>query len=485
MFFQQFYLNCLAHASYVLGSGGEAAVVDPQRDVEVYLDEAAKHGLRITRIFETHMHADFVSGHKELAKRTGAQIYAGARSGAKLPHAVMRDGDEIRFGNCMLKVMETPGHSIDSLCFAVHDFDQPPGAPQPWAVLTGDTLFIGDVGRPDLSPVYSPQQLAAMLYDSLHNKLLALPDSTLVYPAHGAGSLCGRVIGEGRHSTIGQERRFNYALQPRGKDEFVDLLTSEFADKPEYFLRDVEINRAGAEPLTDLPPLPALSAEEVLRRQQGGALVLDTRNAAEFGGGHVPGALHIGLSGQFASWAGTLVGLDLPMILVAADPEKLSEARMRLARVGMENVVGYLASGEGGAFKFGMLAWQNAGLPTRDVPQISVMDLHAEMDEHPAGIQVLDVRRPGEWSAGHLAHAQNIPLDKLRTHLGTLDPAKPIAVHCKSGYRSSIATSLLLRAGFKQVFNVTGGFDAWEAQKLPAVSEATASAGSCGSRPTA
>jgi glyoxylase-like metal-dependent hydrolase (beta-lactamase superfamily II)/rhodanese-related sulfurtransferase len=480
MYFQQFYLNCLAHASYMIGSEGEAAVVDPQRDVQVYLDEAEKNGLRITRILETHMHADFVSGHKELAARTGAKIYAGVKSGAKIPHVAMRDGEEVRFGKCLLRVLETPGHSIDSLCFTLYDLEKPEGQKIPWAVLTGDTLFIGDVGRPDLSPNHSPQELAGMLYDSLHKKLMTLPDTTLIYPAHGAGSLCGRVIGEGRHSTIGQERAFNYALKPQSKNEFVEMLTAEFADKPEYFLRDVEINRTGAVPLTDLPELPALDPEEVIRRQKGGAVVLDTRNAAEFGAGHVPGAMHIGLSGQYASWAGTLIGLDLSVILVAADAEKLYEARMRLARVGMENVAGFLGAGRGDSFAFGMLAWEHAGLPVGSVPQISVLDLSNEINARPGEIQVLDVRRATEWDTGHVAQAQNKPLHRLRSQIGDLDPQRPIAVHCKSGYRSSIASSLLLRAGFKNVFNVTGGFDAWAAQKLPVVLEESAAAGTTG-----
>jgi glyoxylase-like metal-dependent hydrolase (beta-lactamase superfamily II) len=479
VYFQQFYLNCLAHASYMIGSQGEAAVVDPQRDIQVYLEEAARQGLRITRILETHMHADFVSGHRELAAGTGARIYAGAKSGAKFDHVPVQDGDEIRFGQCALRVLETPGHSFDSLCFVIHDLEQPHGAEVPWAVLTGDTLFIGDVGRPDLSTQYSPEQLAAMLFDSLHQKLMTLPDSTLVYPAHGAGSLCGRVIGEGRHSTIGQERTFNYALRPKTKEEFVELLTSDYADKPEYFVRDVQINREGAAPLADLPPLPALSPEEVRRKQQGGAVVLDTRTAAEFGAGHVPGAIHVGLSGQYASWAGTLVGLDSPLILVAADAEKLAEARMRLARVGMEKVMGYLAAGAGEQFAFGMLAWDREGFPAGSVPQVSVLDLHKELTDHPGSIQVIDVRRASEWDAGHIEQARHKPLHKLRTMLDDLDPQEPIAVHCKSGYRSSIASSLLLRAGFTNVINVTGGFDAWAAQGLPSVKEEGAPAASC------
>lgn len=469
MYFEQFYLACLAHASYMIGSEGLAAVVDPQRDVEIYLQEAARQGLEIAHVIETHLHADFVSGHRELAARTGAKIHLGAKAGAKFPHAPVKEGDEIRFGRCVLRCIETPGHALESICILVTDLDR---SPEPWAVLTGDTLFIGDVGRPDLSPDHTPQQLAGMLYDSLHNKLLKLPDAVEVYPAHGAGSLCGRNISPERRSTIGKQRASNYALRPMSREEFICLLTSDLPARPEYFLRDAEINRAGAPALADLPALPALSPQEVLRQQAAGVIVLDTRPAVQFGAAHLPVAVHIALSGQYASWAATLIGLDRPVLLVAEDPERLQESRMRLARVGIENVVGCL---EGG-----VLEWERAGLPLDQVPQISVLDLYQRLAEQPDDVQVLDVRRPMEWEAGHIEQAALKPLDKLRLLasapgglnpelLSDIDPHKPIAVHCKSGYRSSIATSLLQRAGFRDVMNVVGGFDAWQAQKLPAV----------------
>jgi len=466
MHFQQFYLGCLAHASYLLGSEGVAAVVDPQRDVEVYLEEAARLQLKIAYVIETHLHADFVSGHRELATRTGARIYLGARAGASFPHHPIVEGDTIRFGRCMLKFLETPGHTPESVCILVTDLDR---SLQPWAVLTGDTLFLGDVGRPDLSEEFTPQRLAGMLYDSLHTKLLTLPDEVEVYPAHGAGSLCGRNISNERSSTIGQQRQLNYALQVRDRDDFVRMLTTDLPERPGYFARDAEINRSGAAALSELAPLPSLSCDEFARRQKAGAIALDTRPAAQFGGGHIPGSVHIALSGQFASWAGALVGLDRPLLLLAEDPERLAEARMRLARVGIENVVGGL---EGG-----VLSWQRAGLPLEEIPQISVMDLHREITEPPGEVQVVDVRNAGEWQAGHLQAAMHKPL--LTMALGTaaeslrqvngrgLDPNRPLAVHCKSGYRSSIASSLFQRAGFRQVLNVTGGFDAWMAQKLP------------------
>jgi len=458
MYFEQFYLACLAHASYMIGSEGVAAVVDPQRDVEIYLEEAARQGLRIAHVIETHLHADFVSGHHELAQRTGATIYLGARAGAKFPHRAVVEGEEIRFGRCVLRFLETPGHTLESMCVLVTNLDR---APEPWAVLTGDTLFIGDVGRPDLSPEHTPQQLAGLLYDSLHQKLLVLPEGVEVYPAHGAGSLCGRNISPERRSTIGKERAFNYALRAMTREGFVRLLTAELPERPGYFALDAEINRTGAAPLAELPELPALNPDEVLEKQIAGATVLDTRPAVQFGAGHVPGAIHIALSGQYASWAGTLIGLDRPIVLVTEDQERLEESRIRLARVGIESAVGYL---EGG-----VLAWERAGLRLSQVPQISVLGLYQQLCDQPDEIQVVDVRQPAEWEAGHVEQAALKPLNRLATLVADLDPAKPIAVHCKSGYRSSIATSLLERAGYSLVMNVVGGFDAWQAQKLPVV----------------
>ncbi len=479
MYFQQYYLSCLAHASYLVGSEGQAAVVDPQRDVQIYLDDAAKQGLTIRHVIETHMHADFVSGHKELAARTGAKIYAGQRAGAQFAHVAVKDNEEARMGNCVFRFLETPGHSIDSICIAIFDLERKNGREEPWGVFTGDTLFIGEVGRPDLSPTHTPHELAVMLYDSLQ-KLLALPDACQVFPAHGAGSLCGRNISDEKHSTIGRERTYNYALRPRSREEFVELVTADFPERPEYFLRDAQINRMGAAKLDELPLLTTLTPEQVLRKQQEGCLVLDTRSAAEFGAGHVPGSIHIGLGGQFAAWAGSLIGLDVSLALVVANPDQLQEAQVRLARVGMENIAGYLGTSgnaptgiEAGPEASGqaILAWQRAGLPLGQVPQISVLNLFDEMRQNPNEIQLVDVRRAVEWEAGHIPEARLKTLANLRTMLNDLDTRRPIAAHCKSGYRSSIATSLLLRAGFRQVLNVTGGFDAWQSQKLPVVVE--------------
>jgi hydroxyacylglutathione hydrolase len=456
MYFEQFYLGCLSHASYMLGSEGVAAVVDPQRDVGIYLEEARKHGLSIQYVIETHLHADFVSGHRELASVTGARVYLGAKAGAKFPHVPVHDGDELTFGKCHLKFLETPGHTLESVSVVVTDLEKPE---HPFAVLTGDTLFIGDVGRPDLSGDLTPQQLAGMLYDSLHNKLLKLPDEVQVYPAHGAGSLCGRQMSTERSSTIGKEKISNYALRPASRDEFVRLLTAELPERPGYFAQDVEINREGAAPLRELPPLPPLTPQELLARQRSGSIVLDTRPATDFGAAHIPGSIQVGLAGQYASWAAIVLGLDKQIVIVAEDQEKASESRLRLARVGIEHVSGYLDGG--------LAAWVGAGMPVEQTSQISVQQLH---DLAP-GIQVVDVRRTNEWHDGRVATAMHKQLDHLATTLGDLDRTKPVAVYCKGGYRSAIAASLLQRAGFEQVMNVTGGFDAWRTCDLPYVTD--------------
>src|SRR5246127_201715 len=282
---EQFFLGCLAHASYLVSSDGVAAVIDPQRDVDIYIDAAREKGLKIEHIIETHLHADFVSGHRELAERTGARIYIGAASGATFPHIPIQDGDSIKFGDCRFDFLETPGHTVESICAVLTDLAEPS---KPRAVFTGDTLFVGDVGRPDLSAEHTPQELAALLYKSLHEKLLKLPDDTEIFPAHGAGSLCGRQMSSERSSTIGKERRTNYALLARTQDEFIHLLTDSLPPRPEYFGRDVELNRTGASSINQLPPPVPISAPEVLRLQSEGAIVLDTRPAMEFAVAHVP-----------------------------------------------------------------------------------------------------------------------------------------------------------------------------------------------------
>ena len=453
---ERFFLGCLAHASYMIASKGVAAVIDPQRDVDIYIQAAAGKNWKIEHIIETHLHADFMSGHRELSERTGAQIYLGAGSGAQFPHVAVKDGDEIQFGQCCLRFLQTPGHTLDSICILMNDRGQPN---RPASVFTGDTLFVGDVGRPDLSPTHTPQELAAILYRSIHEKLLTLPDDTEIFPAHGAGSLCGRQMSSESSSTIGQQRQSNYALLAKNSEEFVQLLTDNLPARPEYFARDADLNRRGAAPLSDLPLLASLTAPEVSRLQKEGAVIVDTRPAMQFAVAHIPGSVHIALTGQFASWAARILGLDTPLIIAAEDSEHVRESQMRLARVGIENVAGYLADGVAG--------WIHNGFELDYIPQITVQDFVELRNQEPDQIAVLDVRELGELAGGVIEKSVCIPLGKLTSRLAELDREKLLVVHCKGGYRSSIATSLLRRAGFRDIANLIGGFDAWKTADLP------------------
>ncbi len=458
MYFKQFYLGCLAQASYMIGSKGEAVVVDPRRDVEAYIEEAEREGLTIRHVIETHLHADFVSGHRELAARTGAKIYFGAKAQAKFDCVAVREGDEIVLGDVTLRFLETPGHTPESLSVLVIDRAK---SVTPEAVLTGDTLFIGDVGRPDLLGArMSAQELAGMLYDSLHEKLLKLPDSVAVYPAHGAGSLCGRNISSETSSTIGEQRRFNYALQPMAREEFVRMMTTDLPEAPAYFSRDVRLNREGPANLSELPAPPALAPDAVESMRRAGAVILDTRPAAQYGTGHIPGSFNIGLGGQFASWAGALIAPEKPIVLVTEDEDQVAEARTRLARVGLENVGGYLAGG--------LLAWHESNRPVATTEQISVDELRHRLEAGALG-ELVDVRRPGEWEAGHIPQARPLPLNALDSRAAELDRSKPVAAICAGGYRSSIATSLLEQHGFVRITNVVGGMTAWNAARFEAV----------------
>lgn len=451
MFFKQFYLGCLAHASYMIGSSGEAAVVDPRRDVDEYIEEARANGLEIKYVIETHLHADFVSGHRELAERTGAEIVFGRKAGAAFPHRAVKDGDQIAVGAVVLRFLETPGHTPESISVLVIDSEV---SDKPAKVLTGDALFIGDVGRPDLVAAkgYTPSHMAGLLYDALHEKLLRLDDDVEVYPAHGAGSMCGRNIGQETWSTIGEQRQTNYALKPMPRDEFVRMMTTDLPDAPPYFSRDAEINRAGAPALEELRRPTELSPQEVQSASREGSVVLDVRPAAAFGNGHVAGALNIGLSGQFASWAGTLIPPGAPIVIVADDPAGVDEAITRLARVGIESVKGYLAGG--------MYAWHEAALPVVRIEQMPVDELKRRIAEE-RELLVVDVRRPAEYDSGHVPGALSIPLASLKDRFGKLDPRRPTAIICATGYRSSAASSLLAPRGFEKLFNIVGGTSAW------------------------
>jgi glyoxylase-like metal-dependent hydrolase (beta-lactamase superfamily II)/3-mercaptopyruvate sulfurtransferase SseA len=452
MYFKQFYLACLAHASYLIGSNGEAVVVDPQRDVDEYLAEAAARGFQIKYVIETHLHADFVSGHQEVAARTGAEIVFGEKAGVQFAHRAVRDGEELRIGQVVLKFIETPGHTPEGICVLVTDTASPD---EPQKLLTGDTLFIGDVGRPDLAggKGYTPQMMAEMMYDSLHGKLLKLPDEVEVYPAHGAGSMCGKNMSKETSSTIGEQRKFNYALKPMGKDQFVTMMTADLPEAPIYFPRDSEINRSGARGLSELQPPAALSPQQVRELHDQGHILLDVRSASDFGAAHVPGAMNIGLGGQFAMWAGSLIPLSAAIVVIADTSAQVDESVVRLARVGIENVKGFL---EGG-----FESWRAAGFPVDAIEQVTVAQLKEQMAA--GDLQIVDVRRPGEYVNGHVPRALNAPLASLDKSLGPLPLKKDklTAVICAGGYRSSAAASLLQKQGFSNLLNVSGGTGAW------------------------
>jgi hydroxyacylglutathione hydrolase len=451
MYFKQFYLGCLAHASYLIGSEGEAVVVDPQRDIDLYLREAKLQGLKIKYVIETHLHADFVSGHRELAARTGAEIIFGAQAGATFQHLAVREGDEIAIGKVTLRFLETPGHTPEGISVLVIDTEV---SDEPKIVLTGDTLFVGDVGRPDLagSRGYTAEVMAGMLYDSLHDKLLKLNDQVEVYPAHGAGSMCGRNISKETSSTIGEQKRFNCALKAKSKAEFIKLVTADLPEAPRYFSMDAQINREGAPALAELPPPAELTPAEFNRRAQQGALILDVRNGAAFASGHIPGSINLGLGGQFASWAGNLLDSNAPIIIVTEDEAGVNEAVTRLARVGIEGVTGYLGGG--------LYAWNEAGLEMASIPQLPVDELHHRIEEE-QGLQIIDVRHQIEYDSGHVPGATNIDLSRLADRVSEIDPRRPAVVICAGGYRSIAAASLLARAGFRSLFNITGGTNAW------------------------
>jgi glyoxylase-like metal-dependent hydrolase (beta-lactamase superfamily II)/rhodanese-related sulfurtransferase len=458
MNFKQFYLGCLSHASYYLGSDGEAAIIDPQRDVQQYIDEAESHGDKIKYVIETHSHADFVSGHVELAAKTGAEIIYGQRANTQFPTHKVKDGDELTVGKIKLTFRETPGHTPEGITvIAEEEADE--GVRVPLKMFTGDTLFIGDVGRPDLigSKGFTAQEMAGMLYDSLHEKILPLPDETEVYPAHGAGSLCGKSLSKETWSTLREQRKFNYALQPMSKEEFVKIVASDQPEVPAYFPKSAAKNLEGSASLADLPKPKELSSDEI-RKFDG--VVVDVRQMSEYGAGHIPNSINIGLGGQFASWAGTLIPIGERIAIVAENQEQIDEAIMRLARVGHEGVIGCILI-------------ENYVGEKKSVEQVAV-DKVAELAKTKNDLQFVDVRRAGEHDAGHAVRSLNIPLDKLAGDFDKVDPALPTYVICQGGYRSSIGTSILENAGFTKLYNVTGGTAAWIAAGLETESAAVA-----------
>jgi len=457
---KQYYLGCLAHASYLVADeeAGVAAVVDPQRDVDDYVADAEALGVRIEHVLLTHLHADFLAGHLELRDRVGARIYLGARAEAEYEFTPLADGDTVELGRVRLVALETPGHSPESISILVYDPDGEPETPH--AVLTGDTLFIGDVGRPDLraSLGWSAEELGSLLYDSVQEKILPLPDDTLVYPAHGAGSLCGKNLSTDTVSTIGVQRRYNYALQPMTRDEFVDVVTADQPDSPAYFTYDAVLN-AKERPTLDqalAEGLTPLSLDQVVGLAGRGAQVLDTRTSVDYEGAHLAGSVNIGLDGSFATWSGTILEHDLPIVIVAA-PDRVVEAATRLGRIGFDSVAGYLQGG--------MLAAESRPDLIERTERITAATLAEQLAE-PGAPFVLDVRAESEVGEVSVEGSLNIPLSRLLEHLDELPRDRPIVVHCSSGYRSATAASLLRRAGFEQVTDLVGGLN----RPLPAPS---------------
>ncbi|PYV93782.1 MAG: MBL fold metallo-hydrolase [Acidobacteria bacterium] len=463
MILKQYYLGCLAHASYLIGDEASqtAVVIDPQRDVGQYLQDAQQHGLRIRHVFLTHFHADFIAGHLELRDCEGASICLGARAKAEYGFAPFKEGAALEFGRVRLKIMETPGHSPESISILVYDLNKDPSHPH--AVLTGDALFIGDVGRPDLraSLGWSATELAGLLFDSLHEKLLRLPDKTLVYPAHGAGSLCGRNLSTDTVSTIGVQRRYNYALQPMTREEFIRLVTSHQPEAPPYFTYDAILNTKERPTLekTLEQGLNPLTLEEALRFKNTGAQLLDARDPADHAGAHLVDSINIGLGGKFATWAGTILDREKPIVIIA-EPGREEEAAMRLGRIGFDHVVGYLKGCMQVLETRPDLVWRTE--------RITAPALAEQLTSREPPL-VLDVRAVGEWEEKRIEGSLNIPLSCLRERLHELPRRKKLAVHCAGGYRSSIAASLLEQHGVTDVVDLIGGISAWEAAKLKIV----------------
>jgi len=457
MVFKQYYLGCLSQASYLIGDEqtGTAVVVDPRRDVDEYIADAKGAGLRIEHVILTHFHADFVAGHLELRDRVGARIHLGARARAEYAFTPLADGDRLEFGRVRLEVLETPGHTPEGISLLVYDLAETADAPH--AVLTGDTLFIGDVGRPDLmaSAGISAHELAGHLYESVHTKLLRLPAATLVYPGHGAGSMCGKSLSAETVSTMAAQRRDNYALQPMSREDFVRLVTSDQPDAPEYFAYDADLNRR--ERPTVERELAPLSLDAVLAAQRDGAQVLDSRDPADFASGHLVGSINIGLGGRYATWAGILLTPDRPIVLVSSPGSERASA-VRLGRIGFDNVRGFLAGGIDAAAPRPDVLGQTTRLTTSEL-----------RDELAANAPlVVDVRFESEFGRGAIPGSVNIPLHHLAARLAEIPGDRPVIVYCQTGLRSSTAASLLAKSGRTMVRDLIGGIAAWELDARPA-----------------
>jgi glyoxylase-like metal-dependent hydrolase (beta-lactamase superfamily II)/rhodanese-related sulfurtransferase len=455
MYVQQIYTGCLSEAAYFIESNGEAVVIDPIRDIESYLQLAKEHQAEIKYIFETHFHADFVSGHLDLSKKTSAPIVYGPGTKTKFPFHLAKDGEIFKVGNITLEAIHTPGHTLESTCYLLRD-----AKGKPYCIFTGDTLFVGDVGRPDLSSGHlSSEELAAILYDSIQNKLLPLPDDVIVYPAHGPGSSCGKNLGPETFSTIGEQKKSNYALQAKTKKEFIEAVTGNLTDAPAYFSVNAKINQEGYTNLEDVKSkgLTPLSIDEFKIKIKEDCIILDTREATEFTTGFIPGSVSIGLEGRFAEWAGSLLSFQQSIIFVAPEGKE-KETLIRLARVGFDKIEGYL---EGG-----FETWKNAGERTDLIIDIEADELAMDIpfDEK---LMVLDVRKPNEFAEGHVKDALNLPLSDMTdiAQIASLEEGQNIYIHCGVGYRSVIAASLLKKQGYHNLRNIIGGWAAIKEQK--------------------
>ena len=459
MHIEQIYTGCLSEAAYFIESNGEAAVIDPMRDTESYLRIAKEHHASIKYIFETHFHADFVSGHVDLSQQTGATIVYGPHTETNFPFHLSKDGEIFKIGKITLEVIHTPGHTLESTCYLLRNEEG-----KPYCIFTGDSLFIGDVGRPDLSSGnLAKEELASIMYDSIQNKLMPLPDDVIVYPAHGPGSSCGKKIGNETQSTIGIQKKTNYALQLQTREEFIESVTKDLEEAPAYFSINARINKEGYGNLNEVKSkgLTPLSIKEFKEKTENGCIILDTRGAIEFTNGFIPGSIFIGLEGRFAEWAGNLLSFKEPIILVTP-AGKEEETVVRLARVGFENVEGFLNGG--------FDAWKSAGENTDLIIDVETDELAMDLpfDDR---ITVLDVRKSNEFAEGHVKDAVNLPLAEMTdvAQIAQLEEDQNIYIHCGSGYRSVIASSLLKRPGYHNLRNVLGGWEKIKEQKTISV----------------
>jgi hydroxyacylglutathione hydrolase len=454
---EQIYTGCLAEAAYYIESNGEAAIIDPLRETAPYIKRAEKDGAKIKYVFETHFHADFVSGHVELAQKTGATIVYGPNATTEFKSHIATDGEEFKVGNITLKALHTPGHTMESTTYLLTDENG-----KEYCIFTGDTLFINDVGRPDLAikTDLSREDLAGHLYNSLHNKILPLPDDVIVYPAHGAGSACGKNLGKETYDTLGHQRQVNYALQPMSKEDFIKAVTEGLAAAPQYFPKNAVMNKQGGKSLDEIMTqgMKAWGPQDFENLVEStGALVLDTRAPQVFAKGFVPGSVNIGIDGQFAPWVGALITDLTQPILLVCDEDKEEECVTRLARVGYDNTIGYLLGG--------VQAWEDAGKELDMVTSITATDFEEQF--YSKNANVLDVRKPGEYETEHIENAVNKPLDNINDWTPEMDMNKTYYIHCAGGYRSMITASILKARGFHNIVEIAGGYGALKVTNLP------------------